>query len=46
MSQARTRVVAYAACAAVVGFALRTWAVPAWRRFAEHQAREAELHAG
>jgi len=46
MSQARIRFVASVACAVAAGFALRTWAVPAWRRFAEHQAREAELHAG
>lgn len=38
------RFVAYAACVAAVAFGLRTWAVPAWRRFAEHDAREAELH--
>ena len=44
MSQTCTRVVASVACAAAVAFALRTWAVPAWRRFAEHDAREAELH--
>jgi hypothetical protein len=46
MSQTRIRLVAQVACAAAVAFALRTWAVPAWRRFAEHDAREAELHAG
>ena len=46
MSHARIRLVAYVACAAAAAFALRTWAVPAWRRFAEHDAREAELHAG
>ena len=46
MSQPRIRFVVLAVCAAVAAFALRTWAVPAWRRFAEHDAREAELHAG
>lgn len=46
MSQPRTRFVALVACGAAVAFALRTWAVPAWRRYAEHQARDAELHAG
>ena len=46
MSQPRIRFVVFVACGAAVAFALRTWAVPAWRRFAEHDAREAELHAG
>lgn len=46
MSRAPIRFVAMVACGAAVAFALRTWAVPAWRRFAEHDAREAELHAG
>lgn len=46
MSQPRLRFVAYVAGVSALGFALRAWAVPAWRRFAEHDAREAELHAG
>jgi len=46
VSQPRIRFVVFAACGAAAAFALRTWAVPAWRRFAEHDAREAELHAG
>ena len=46
MSRAPIRFVAFLACGAAGAFALRTWAVPAWRRFAEHDAREAELHAG
>ena len=46
MSQPRIRSVVVVACGVAVAFALRTWAVPAWRRFAEHQARDAELHAG
>ncbi len=46
MSQPRMRFVALVACGAAVAFALRRWAGPAWRRFAEQQARDAELHAG
>jgi hypothetical protein len=46
MSRPPTRIVARLACAAAVLVALRAWALPAWRRFAEQDAREAELHAG
>jgi hypothetical protein len=46
MSPRCTRSAALVALGAAVAFALRTWAMPAWRRYAEHQARDAELHAG
>jgi hypothetical protein len=46
VSQRCTRSFALVAFGAAVAFALRAGAVPAWRRYAEHQARDAELHAG
>jgi hypothetical protein len=46
VSRPPVRFVAYVACATAVGWALRAWVLPAWRRYAEHQARDAELLAG